>query len=117
MSKVTYIHSKDDWNSCLDIHQQDANTLVVCFGAPWCGPCKALKPRFEALSSKFDNNIMFVKVDIEECPELAEQFEITSLPTTLIIKTSLVKSITVGANINSIENSIIKESNDHNLMG
>jgi len=113
MNNVLYIHSEDEWKACLEVNEQEGNLLVVCFGATWCGPCRALKPRFEALATQFASNIMFVKVDIEECPELAEQYEITSLPTTLVFQDKKIKSITVGANLLSIENSIVNLSSVH----
>lgn len=54
---------------------------VVCdFFATWCGPCKMLAPVLEKLSSEYEGQAEFVKVDIDKNPELAVRYGIMSIP-------------------------------------
>jgi thioredoxin 1 len=64
-----------------------ANGLVlVDFYAPWCGPCKMLAPYLEQLAGEFAGRIKFAKLNVDEAPEVAGQFEITGVPTLLLFR-------------------------------
>jgi thioredoxin 1 len=58
---------------------------VKKFEASWCGPCKALKPIFENVASKY-NDVNFSYVDVDEQFELASKYGIRSVPTVVIEK-------------------------------
>lgn len=106
MSKVTHVNSVEQWNKIATFHDENDNILVCKFGSSWCGPCGALKPKFESLASHYDNNILFITIDIDECESIADKFSISSLPTTLIIKKSIVVKTIVGADIVGIKTGI-----------
>lgn len=53
--------------------------VIIDFWAEWCGPCKRFSPIFEEASAKYPN-VVFAKVDIENEKELADYFEIKSIP-------------------------------------
>lgn len=59
--------------------------VVVDFWATWCGPCRAFGPIFEQVSEKFDD-VPFVKVDIDQSPDLASAAAIKAVPTVMVIK-------------------------------
>lgn len=59
--------------------------VVVDFWATWCGPCRAFGPIFEQVSAKFED-IPFVKIDIDQSPDLASAAAIKAVPTVMVIK-------------------------------
>lgn len=59
---------------------------VVDFWAEWCGPCKMLSPVFEESAKEFKGRVSFGKMNIEQEGELAEKFEVMSIPTVIMFK-------------------------------
>lgn len=54
---------------------------VVDFFATWCGPCKKVMPTFESLAEQYGSQANFLKVDIDEGEDIAEEFEVEAMPT------------------------------------
>ncbi|WP_342261654.1 thioredoxin [Spiroplasma endosymbiont of Notiophilus biguttatus] len=76
-SKIQHINSIKE----VDQFLQSKKTTVIDFSAEWCGPCKMLGPRFESVANDTKhNNINFIKVDIDKAKELANKYEIQSIP-------------------------------------
>ncbi|KFB35491.1 hypothetical protein ZHAS_00002241 [Anopheles sinensis] len=80
--------------------------VVVDFFATWCGPCKAIAPKLEEFQNKYADKIVVVKVDVDECEDLAAQYNISSMPTFLFIKNKQVVTQFSGANADKLENHI-----------
>ncbi len=71
--------------------------VLVDFWAEWCGPCRAIAPVLEELSGEMAGRLKIVKVNVDEAPDLAQQYEVRSIPTLLVIKGGQVAGQMVGA--------------------
>lgn len=71
--------------------------VVVDFWAEWCGPCKALSPIIEELEQEYDGKAIVGKLDVEENPDVCEEFGIRNIPTILIFKDGEIADKIVGA--------------------
>jgi thioredoxin 1 len=86
----------------------DVNPLIVIdFHAPWCEPCKRIAPVIEKLGQKV-SDVCFLKCDVDACRDIAELFQITSLPTFAFIDRGLeLNHLRVrGASIEPIKHSL-----------
>ncbi|KAK0728962.1 PITH domain-containing protein [Apiosordaria backusii] len=78
------------------------NTLVVAdFYANWCGPCNAIKPVFEKASEELshENVLAFIKINTETQKEIAQAYNVTSLPTFIYFRNGKVVSRVKGADV------------------
>ncbi len=61
-------------------------TVLVDFGAPWCGPCKRLEPIVHELAADYDGRLRVVKVNVDEAPGTAAKYAVLSVPTVLLFR-------------------------------
>ncbi len=71
--------------------------VAVLFWAPWCGHCRRLLPVFDELASEFSGYIKFAKIELDKNPATATQFQVQSVPVTLLLKDGRVVNSLVGA--------------------
>jgi thioredoxin 1 len=60
--------------------------VLIDFWAPWCGPCMALLPTLQALAPMYGGSLKIVKVNIDECPGLADRFSVQGIPHLVLTK-------------------------------
>ena len=59
--------------------------MVVDFFATWCGPCKELTPVLDELEKKYEGEVIFQRIDVDQRPELAQEFRIEAIPMLMFI--------------------------------
>ncbi|MCT3897480.1 thioredoxin family protein [Elizabethkingia anophelis] len=64
---------------------------MVNFHATWCPPCVAMKPNLDEVVAEYGESINYERIDIDKDPELAQQFGIRSVPTTMLFKSGKLK--------------------------
>lgn len=80
---IIVIKNDDDFDEKLKENKD--KLIILDFGASWCGPCKQLDPIIKEKAKEFPKAVFF-KIDVDECEDTAEKYEISNMPTLLFIK-------------------------------
>ncbi|XP_013100811.2 thioredoxin-2 [Stomoxys calcitrans] len=91
---IYQIHSKEQ----LDNYVANAGDklVVVDFFAAWCEHCKIIAPRLEELSSLYCGEALMLKVDVDECEDIAVDYNVVVMPTFVFIKNKIILDVCVG---------------------
>jgi thioredoxin 1 len=84
--------------------------VVVDFWAEWCGPCRMVSPILEELSNEHGDKVSFVKLNVDENPQVAASYRITSIPTLNVYSGGQVVKQIIGAKPKS---AIINDLSDY----
>ncbi|XP_075228747.1 thioredoxin-2-like isoform X2 [Lycorma delicatula] len=100
-----HVADSDDLKSKL----RDAgnNLVVIDFFAKWCGPCKMISPKIEELAKEYPD-VVFLKVDVDECEDISSEYEISSMPTFIFIKNGNKLESFSGANYDKLKDTLLK---------
>jgi thioredoxin 1 len=85
-------------------------TLVDVF-ADWCGPCKVISPIIDELSSDYQGQVVFGKLNVDEAPEKTTELGIRNIPTILVYKDGQI----VERNTGAVSKNQLKELIDKHL--
>jgi thioredoxin 1 len=71
--------------------------ILVDFWAEWCGPCRTVSPSIGRLAHEFSGRLLTVKVNVDRKPDIAEKYEIQSIPTIILFWQGLTRMRLTGA--------------------
>jgi thioredoxin 1 len=71
--------------------------VLVDFWAPWCGPCRAMAPVLNRLAEEYEGKVKIVKIDIDSESEIAEGYQIQSIPTFMLFAKGQMREEITGA--------------------
>jgi thioredoxin 1 len=77
--------------------KKEGNKILLDLHGLWCGPCKQLMPRLEAIEKEYNNKVVFVKMDVDKNKDYALSLGIRSVPTVIIYDGETIKERFVGA--------------------
>ncbi len=77
--------------------QTSDRPVLVDFWAEWCGPCHALAPTLKAIAGEFKGKMFVVKINVDEKPAIASQYQISSIPTLILFSKGTILWRTAGA--------------------
>ena len=83
--------------SFVDDVLNSSDTIMVDFWAEWCGPCKAVSPILDAIASEHSDKIKIVKLNVDDNPEMAMKYQITSIPAMKVFRGGEVVKTVIGA--------------------
>ena len=71
--------------------------IMVDFWAEWCGPCRAVSPILDQIASEHASKIKIVKLNVDDNPQIAMKYQITSIPAMKVFKGGEVVKTIIGA--------------------
>jgi thioredoxin 1 len=89
------VHEFTDGNFEADV-LKSGEPVIVDFWAPWCGPCRMLAPTIEALATEFSGKVRVGKLNTDNNPQTASEYNISSIPTVLVFKSGQIVEKFVG---------------------
>ncbi|XP_046980956.1 thioredoxin-T-like [Schistocerca americana] len=84
-----------------------SNLVVIDFFADWCGPCKAIAPKFEELSQKYPD-VVFLKVNVDDNESIAVTYDVKAMPTFVFIKDGKTLDSFAGANVDKLTQLLVQ---------
>ena len=76
--------------------RENTDPIIIMFTAPWCQPCKQMKPTFEKLSDQYHDDVRFAVMDIETCNTTVTELSIRSVPALVLFSDGMLREIHTG---------------------
>lgn len=70
--------------------------VLIDFWATWCGPCRMLSPIISEIANEYQGKVKVCKVNVDDQPELANAFNVSSIPMVAVMKDRKVTNVSVG---------------------
>lgn len=78
--------TKKQFGSFQELVAKSDVPLLVDFYAPWCGPCQMMAGILEQVNAKMNQQVRIIKINTENYPQLASQYQVQALPTLVLFK-------------------------------
>ena len=101
---ITEIDDPKSWET--DVISSD-KPVFVDFWAQWCGPCRMVGPVVEELAGDYDGKVNFVKVNVDNAQEIAQKYNVFSIPTLLLLNKGEIIAQQVGAGSKEVYQNMI----------
>jgi thioredoxin 1 len=75
---------------------QAKGLVLVDFSATWCGPCRRMLPELEAAAEQLAGKATFLKVDVDESPDVAIKYGVQGIPNLTFLKDGQVVDVSIG---------------------
>ncbi|XP_075484891.1 thioredoxin H2-like [Primulina tabacum] len=105
--QVIAFHSTAKWRIHFESAKQTSKLMVVDFTASWCGPCRYIEPAINEFAVKY-TDVDFIKIDVDELFDVAQDFGVQAMPTFLMIKRGKIVDKVVGAKKEDLQKKIDK---------
>ncbi|WP_343209519.1 thioredoxin [Anaerolentibacter hominis] len=83
-------------NNFNELISQSSTPVLVDFWAPWCGYCRRLSPAVDRLEQEYEGKLTVAKLNIDEAPDIAEQYGVDTIPTLILFKQGTAVSFTIN---------------------
>ncbi|XP_039053263.1 thioredoxin H1-like isoform X2 [Hibiscus syriacus] len=103
--QVIAIHTVEAWNQQFESSKTSDRLVVVDFTASWCGPCRFMAPILSDLAKKMPQ-VLFLKVDVDELPSVAQDWAIEAMPTFIFLKGGSIVDKVMGARKDELQQKI-----------
>ena len=91
---ITEIDDPKSWETVV---LSSDKPVFVDFWAQWCGPCRMVGPVVEELAGDYDGKVNFVKVNVDNAQEIAQKYNVFSIPTLILLNKGEIIAQQVGA--------------------
>ncbi|XP_005178959.1 thioredoxin-2-like [Musca domestica] len=91
------------------------NLVVLDFYATWCGPCKLIAPQLEEISTSHSDVVVVLKINVDDCEEIAMDYNVTSMPTFVFMKNRKIIDVIVGGNSENLTKNVEKYIHHENV--
>ncbi|XP_074315803.1 thioredoxin H1-like [Silene latifolia] len=107
--QVIVCGSQEEVTLNLDKGQKEHKLVMIFFTASWCGPCRFVAPGVAELANMYPN-VRFLKVDVDDLPDVARAWNVRAMPTFTFLKNGEKVDEVVGATKVALEDAIEKYS-------
>ena len=91
------------------IETMNQGSVVVYFGATWCGPCRQTKPRVQELAQELSGKVSFLFIDVDEQPALSQKFSIRTIPALVVLENGREKAHLSGGSKEVMKQEILEQ--------
>ncbi|KAK3921337.1 Thioredoxin-2 [Frankliniella fusca] len=98
-------HVKNQSDLETKLNEAGGSLVVIDFFATWCGPCKIIAPKLEEMSVEHPD-VVFLKVDVDECEDIATEYNISAMPTFVFIKNKEKVDSFSGASVDLLKEKV-----------